>query len=47
MLPSYSTAKVCNLVLNKLPGAAMNFSSAVLDPAWLGAQCCVRYTSMS
>ena len=35
-----------DLMLDRLPGAASSCPLAVADPAWLGSQCWVKYTSM-
>ncbi|DBA78630.1 TPA: hypothetical protein ACH3X1_016812 [Trebouxia sp. C0004] len=43
---SYSVAK-CDLVPDRLPGAAMSSPAAVFEPAWLGSKRCVKYTRMS
>ena len=37
----------CDLVLDKLPGAAISSPLFVMEPAWFGSQCCVKYTRMS
>jgi len=44
---SSSSVARCDLTPDRLLGAAMSSPAVVPDPAWLGSQCCVKYTSRS
>ena len=37
----------CDLVPDKLHGAAISAAVAVSEPAWFGSQCCVKQTRVS